>query len=159
MTVSLWQYHYQWDPHCATALISRLSRGSTHHVKATDTGDDSITLTVSSSMRSTDTVLQLYSVYYQGDPLTMLKLQIHMMTVSLQQYHYQWDPVCYSCNQCTGGDVAHLVRASDQHAADAGLIPRCGMGFLSQSQLSVQTLLQCPCTPVCNRMHLHLHTP
>ena len=41
-----------------------------------------------------------------------------------------------------GGDAAQLVRASDRHAADAGSIPRCGKGFFSQSQLSVQTLLR-----------------
>ena len=40
------------------------------------------------------------------------------------------------------GDVAQLVRASDRHAADAGSIPRCGKGFFSQSQFSVQTLLR-----------------
>ena len=41
-----------------------------------------------------------------------------------------------------GGDVAQSVRASDRHAADAGSIPRCGKGFFSLSQLSVQTLLR-----------------
>ena len=30
---------------------------------------------------------------------------------------------------------------------EAGLIPWCGKGFFSQSQLSVQTLLQCPYIP------------
>ena len=55
-----------------------------------------------------------------------------------------------------GGNAAQLVRASNHHAADAGSIPRCGKGFFSQSQLSVQTLLRCPYTPVCNRMLLHL---
>ena len=39
-----------------------------------------------------------------------------------------------------GGDVAQLVKALDGHAADVGLIPWCGKGFFSQSQLSVQTL-------------------
>ena len=38
--------------------------------------------------------------------------------------------------------VTQLVRASDRHAADAGSIPRCGKGFFSPSQLSVQTLLR-----------------
>ena len=36
---------------------------------------------------------------------------------------------------CTGLDVAQLVRASDHHTADAGLIPWCGKGFSFQSQL------------------------
>ena len=31
--------------------------------------------------------------------------------------------------------------------------PGCGRRFFSQGQLSVQTLLRCPYTPVCNRMH------
>ena len=57
-----------------------------------------------------------------------------------------------------GGDVAQLVRASDRHTADAVSIPRCGKGFFSQSQLSMQTVLRRPYTPVCNRMHLHLCT-
>ena len=30
--------------------------------------------------------------------------------------------------------------ASDRHTAEAGSIPRCGKGFFSQGQLSVQTL-------------------
>ena len=52
--------------------------------------------------------------------------------------------------------MAQLVRASDRHVDDAGSIPRCGKGFFSQCQLSVQTLLQCPYIPVFNRMHLLL---
>ena len=42
-------------------------------------------------------------------------------------------------------------RASHRHAADAGSIPR-----FSLIQLSVQTLLQCPHTTVCNRMQYHM---
>ena len=57
---------------------------------------------------------------------------------------------------CIGWGCISVGRASDLHVADAGLIPRCGKGFFSQSQLAVQTLLRCPYTPVCNRMHLHL---
>ena len=44
-------------------------------------------------------------------------------------------------------------RASDRHAVDAGSMTRCGKGFFSQSQLSVQTVLRCPDIPVCNRKH------
>ena len=51
-----------------------------------------------------------------------------------------------------------IGRASDQHAADADSIPWCSKGFFSWSQLSVQSLLQCPYTPMCIRMHLHLCT-
>ena len=47
----------------------------------------------------------------------------------------------------TGWECNSLGRASNWHAADAGLIPRCGKGFFSQSQLSVQALLRCPYTP------------
>ena len=58
------------------------------------------------------------------------------------------------CTLCTHlWNVAQLVRAMDRHYIDAGLIPWCGKGFFSQSQLSVQTLLQCLYTPMCNRMH------
>ena len=39
-------------------------------------------------------------------------------------------------------------KALDRHAADAGSIPRCGKGFFSRSQLSLQTLL---------RFHHHHH--
>ena len=42
------------------------------------------------------------------------------------------------------------------YAADTGSIPRCGKRFSSQSRLSVQTVLRCPCIPVCNRTHQHL---
>ena len=50
------------------------------------------------------------------------------------------------------GDVAQFVRASDRHTTDAGLIPLCGKGFFSQSQLSVKTLL---CTSVHPRVQSH----
>ena len=33
-------------------------------------------------------------------------------------------------------------RASDQHAAEAGLIPQCGKGFFCRSELLVQTHLR-----------------
>ena len=46
-----------------------------------------------------------------------------------------------------GGDVVQLVRALDRLAADAGSIQRCGKGFFSQSQLSVQTLLRVSIQP------------
>ena len=60
-----------------------------------------------------------------------------------------------------GWDAAQLVRASDQHAIDAGSVPSCGKGFFSQSQLSVQALLRYPYShlpPMRNCMHLHLCT-
>ena len=49
-----------------------------------------------------------------------------------------------------GQGCSSVSTASDRNAAGAGSIPQCGKGFLSQSQLSVQTLLRCPYTPVCN---------
>ena len=52
-----------------------------------------------------------------------------------------------------GWGCSSVGRASDRHAADAGSIPRCCMGFFIQSPLSVQTLLRCPYTPVFNRMY------
>ena len=55
-----------------------------------------------------------------------------------------------------GWGCSSVGRASDRHVADADSISRCGQDFFSQSQLSVQTLVQCPYTPVCNRVHLHL---
>ena len=61
-----------------------------------------------------------------------------------------------------GGDVAQLVRASDRHVADAGLIPRCGKGFISQSQLSVQTLTCIRillCTITCINICAHVKGP
>ena len=42
-----------------------------------------------------------------------------------------------------------LVKRRTGTPLDTGLIPRCGKGVVSQSQLSVQTLLRCPYTPVC----------
>ena len=58
----------------------------------------------------------------------------------------------------SGWGYSSVGRSSNRHAADAGSIPRCGKGFFSQSQLSMQTLLRCPYTPVRNHMHLHLCT-
>ena len=52
-----------------------------------------------------------------------------------------------------GWGCSSVSRASDWHDTDTGSIPRCGKGFSSQSQLSAQTLLRCPYTPVCGRMH------
>ena len=55
-----------------------------------------------------------------------------------------------------GWGCSSVGTASDRQVGDAGSIPRCGKGFFSYSQLSVQTLLRCPYTPVRNRMHLHM---
>ena len=54
-------------------------------------------------------------------------------------------------------------RASDRHAADAGLIPRCGKGFFSQSQLSVwaffRVSVQPPCAIACIYICVHVKDP
>ena len=63
--------------------------------------------------------------------------------------------VCADYNQL-GWWCNSVGRASDWPAADAGSMPWCGKGFFSQSQLWVQTLLQCLYTPMCNRMRLCL---
>ena len=44
--------------------------------------------------------------------------------------HTSWSSIT---SRSRSGDVVHLVRASDRHAAGAGSIPRCGKGFFSQS--------------------------
>ena len=67
--------------------------------------------------------------------------------------HYYGTTDCYTV---WGWGCSLVGRASDRHAADPGSIPRCGMGFFSQSQLSVQTLLRCMYTPVRNRMYLQM---
>ena len=41
-----------------------------------------------------------------------------------------------------GWGYSSVANAIDHHSADAGLIPQCGKGFFSQSQLLVQTLLR-----------------
>ena len=56
----------------------------------------------------------------------------------------------------SGWGGSSVGKASDWHIADAGSIPQSGKGFFSQSRLSVQTLLRCLYTPLCNCMHLHL---
>ena len=61
-----------------------------------------------------------------------------------RRYPYNWGWGCSS-----------VPKASDRHAADAGSIPRCGKGFFSQRQLSVQALLRCPYTP---RVQSHAFT-
>ena len=65
------------------------------------------------------------------------------------------DIFCADYNQL-GWWCSSVGRASDWPAADAGSMPWCGKGFFSQSQLWVQTLLQCLYTPMCNRMRLCL---
>ena len=53
---------------------------------------------------------------------------------------------------CLGQGCSSVGAASDWHVADEGSILWCGKGFSFQSQLSVQTLLRRPYTPVCSRM-------
>ena len=52
-----------------------------------------------------------------------------------------------------GWGCSSVGKVSDRHAADAGSISQCGEGFFSWSQVSVQALLQCPYTPICNCIH------
>ena len=52
--------------------------------------------------------------------------------------HYRSGGGVFTCKLMWGG--SSVGRASDQHAADTGSIPRCGKGFLCQIQFSVQTL-------------------
>ena len=61
----------------------------------------------------------------------MVKITLNMIRFFLPIQHSQQYWECSSA----GG-------TSDRHIADAGSIPRCGEGFFSQSQLSVQTLLR-----------------
>ena len=63
-----------------------------------------------------------------------------------------------------GLGCSSVGRASDWHPADAGLIPRCGKGFFSLNQLSVQTLLRCPhapapCAVTCVYICAHVKDP
>ena len=51
------------------------------------------------------------------------------------------------CRLGFGMGCSSVGRASDCQAADAGLIPRCGKGFSSWSQLSVKALFRCPYNP------------
>ena len=46
-----------------------------------------------------------------------------------------------------GWGCSSVGRATDRHAADAGSIPRCGKGFFSLSQLSVQILFTITSSP------------
>ena len=56
------------------------------------------------------------------------------------------------CLDESGRGCCSVGRASDWHATDAGFILWCSKRFFSQSQRSVQTLLQSPNTPLCSRM-------
>ena len=67
----------------------------------------------------------------------MIIKKTDLLTASSSRGMHGWGWGCSS----VGG-------ASDRHVADTGSIPRCGKGFFSQSQLSVQTLLQCTYSPV-----------
>ena len=68
----------------------------------------------------------------------------------------QWprlSPVIWSMTfwpSTSGSGDSSVGRASDwksRRNTDAGSSPRCGKGFFSQCQLSVQTLLRCPYSP------------
>ena len=82
----------------------------------------------------------------------------------MEEFHYSLRIIC-ACKGTAhlGCIVMHMVansvcRALDWHATDPGSSPWCGKGFFFQSQLSVQTLLRCLYTPVCNCIHEHLCT-
>ena len=80
---------------------------------------------------------------------------------NLESYLHQWplagldaealsNTVTFCPTGRKGGGVAQLVEC---RTADAGAMPQCGKGFFSQSQLSMQTPLRCPYTPLWNHMH------
>ena len=58
-------------------------------------------------------------------------------------YSYTFCTICPP-GRAVGLECSSVGRTSDWHAAESGLIPQFGKGFFSQSQLSVQILLQCP---------------
>ena len=74
--------------------------------------------------------------------------------------HYQ---LCHRLRRPPKGWGCSAVgRASDRHAAEAGSIPRCGKGFFSPSQLSVQTLtvsVHPPCAVACIYVCAHVKDP
>ena len=77
------------------------------------------------------------------------------LSVSLFSERPSYFGSCRACYRGWSWGCSSVGRASERHAAGTGSIPRCGKGFFFffQSQLSVQTLLRCPYTLVCNRMH------
>ena len=62
-----------------------------------------------------------------------------------------------------GQGCISVGRATDRHAAETGMIPRCSKGFFFQDQLSVQTLLPCVRTPpyavACTNVRAHVKDP
>ena len=93
------------------------------------------------------------------ESLSLFLLLLHArarVCVCVRVHNVSTVPVYMHLRVLVGFGCTSVGRASDRHAAEVGLVPRCGKGFFSQSQLSVLTLLRCPYTPVCNRMHLHL---
>ena len=89
--------------------------------------------------------------------MTLIFIGINMFLIKqgLAVLQVQVDHCFCPLSMGMGIGCTQLVRASERHSANARSIPRCGEGFFSQSQLSVQTLLRCPYTPVCNRLHFH----
>ena len=78
----------------------------------------------------------MYARVYFLTRWTNLIIRVHRVALSLESG--------WGCSSSFAG-------ASARHAADAGSIPRCGKGFFSQSQLSVQTLLRVSVHPcVCD---------
>ena len=99
----------------------------------------------------------------------MLRYYLHLNCIELMRFLMTALEIVKSLSQCyvTGAGILYgagvcmcvcvwgcssVGRASDQHATDTCSIPWCGKGVCSQSQLSVQTPLQCLYTPVCNCM-------
>ena len=60
--------------------------------------------------------------------------------------HFKWQ------SKMGNSPVGRAFNWKARHNTDVGSSPGCSKGFFSQSQLSVQTLLQCPYSP-----HVQLH--
>ena len=80
--------------------------------------------------------------------MMMMRMMMMMMSVGFPSL----GPVLFSSVQ-SDGDVAQLVEHRIGSPLTQVRFPGTARDFSLKSQLSVQTLLRCPYTPVCNRMH------
>ena len=74
---------------------------------------------------------------------------LHIFSVFRSASILTWGPLLHH----HGCGCSSVSTASDWRSVDAGSVPQCSKRFFSPSQLSVQILLQCLYTSMCNRMH------
>ena len=144
-----WDHSPAWQPfHCFVPSVSLRDQVTWWRSQSGLATFPCIVLAASSAVRSSTGV-----TVWPGNISPALHLQRPQQSGHLlgSQSGLATFPLLCACSvlssQVRGEECRSVGRASDQHAAEAGLSPWCGKGFLSQSQLSMQTLLRSPYSP------------